>query len=196
METRQVLIRTLVLSGFVAIILQLILAPNIAIASVVPNFVLVSVGVMAFYTNPTRAALQGFILGFCYDLFSQGPLGVMALILTVVGYAMSTVKKGSFEGNALIEFIAFAIVVALAEIIHGVVLAIIGYNSDILYTLVFRSLPGALYEILIGLLALVIVSRLMNRVPRKGKKRSKDSMSLPSRRRSRSQGQPLNRKLR
>ena len=196
METREARIRALLITGAAAVILQLVLAPSIAIASVVPNFIMVAVGIMALYTSATRSAISGFILGFCYDLFSQGPVGVMALILTVIGYALSTAKKDSFEGNIIVELLAFGIVMLLGEIVHGVVLAIIGYDLNVLYSLIFRSLPGALYEIVIGIVAFIVLNYIINKRAQNKKGRLKNPIDFRAQGRSLGKGRPLNRKLR
>jgi len=164
-DSRRQRISILILIGLVALILQVVVAPSIAIFSVVPNFIVVAVAMVALVNNATRSALYGFILGFCYDLLSQGPVGVMALILTIMGYAVSTLNKGSFISNRVIEMAAAVIAVFVGEVLHGVVLAIIGYDADIVYSLLFRALPGALYEAIILSVALVIIYSL----PRKRK---------------------------
>jgi rod shape-determining protein MreD len=161
---------TVIALGLVAFILQIAVAPHISIAGVVPNFLLVAVCVVALTNNPTRSTIYGFILGFAFDLFSQGPLGIMALILTVMGYALSTLNRGSFESNWLIELFVAAVAIFLAEVLHAVALAIIGYDANIAHSLLFRALPGALFETILVLIALSI-AKLVPRKP-EAKKRT------------------------
>jgi len=193
---KQLRISVLVLIGFIAVILQIALAPNIAIATVVPNLIMIAVAVAALSSNATRSAVYGFILGFCYDLFSQGPIGVMALILTVMGYALSTLNKGSFESNWVIEFMVVLVALLLGEVVHGVVLAVIGYDSDFLFSLVFRSLPGALFEMVIAVIVLAVRYFYSQRSTRKKTGGLQGGMKSKGSGKSLSQGRSLKRKIR
>ena len=196
MDTRQVGIGMLIASGLGIVVLQVALAPSIAVASVVPNFAMVAVGIVALYATATRSAVYGFLLGFCYDLFSTGPIGVMALLLTVMGYALSSLSRGFFEENRVVEMLAFTLVMTLGEVLQGVVLAVVGYDSDILYSLVFRCLPGAIYEIIIGLLVLAVSGLVLGGTGRSGMGRLQGQRPLRSMGKPMGQGRPLNRRLR
>jgi len=195
-EPTQTRIVTLVLTGLAALILQVAVAPNIAILGVVPNFPLVAVGVIALYSSSMRSVAFAFVLGFCYDLIAQAPVGAMALILTISAFGLSTVSKGSLKGNWIVELAAFAIVILLGEILYAVVLAVVGFDTDIFYSLAFRALPGAMYAILIGFVVLFVISRIAGRDDRSARSLKKGSIPFQPSGKSRGQGRPLNRKLR
>ncbi|MCL2756750.1 MAG: rod shape-determining protein MreD [Coriobacteriia bacterium] len=153
----------LALIGLLAVVLQLAIAPNIAIVSAVPNIIMIVTIIVALNNPATRSTIYGFILGFCYDLFSQGPIGVMALLLTVMSFALSAFNKDAFQSNWIIELFAVVIALLLGELLHGIILVVIGYDSNILYSLVFRSLPSAIYEAIVAVVVLVIRNYLNNR---------------------------------
>jgi rod shape-determining protein MreD len=196
MEHNQPHARRLVISWCCAVILQVMLAAHIAIVEVVPNLMMIAVVITAVYHSPTRSSLYGFILGLCYDLLAQGPLGCTALIFTLLGYTVSSITKGSFVGNRLVELLVVMVAILCGEILEGVVLAVVGYDNDIFYSLVFRALPGFLYTGIIAALVFFVMGIFHERSSRT----KPGQLTLHSKKnmlsKSLKQGRPLNRKLR
>ncbi|MDR2491980.1 MAG: rod shape-determining protein MreD [Coriobacteriales bacterium] len=163
METASPSVRYVFLGGLAAFVAQVALAPNCAIAGVVPNLMIVATALTALSHSALRACVFGFVVGMLYDLASGGPLGVMALVSCIIGYALSTVTKGSFSESLLAKMAAVVLAALFGEMLHALVLGIIGYSADVLHSLVFVALPGVAFDALIGLVALLVLNALGSR---------------------------------
>ncbi|MDR2672798.1 MAG: rod shape-determining protein MreD [Coriobacteriales bacterium] len=156
MDHSQPRLAIMVISAFVALLLQIIIAPIIAIAHVVPNFILIAVVITATRNAPVRSTIFGFIMGLIFDLISVGPMGAMTLVLTLLGYAVSSLNKGIFGGGLLIDIVVVLLASLIGELLVSVVYAVVGSDPEFLLSLVIKVLPAALYDSLCGLVLLVI----------------------------------------
>jgi rod shape-determining protein MreD len=163
MEDKRLHTRYLLLFAALAFVAQAALAPSIAVMSVTPDFVIVTVAVVALFCDSVRTTVFGFILGLSYDFLAGGPIGVMALIATVIGFAMSSLNKAAFATGWLIELAVVIVAALFGEFLHAVVLAVIGYDGDFVYSLFFRAAPGMLYDSIIGLVALLVINLAKSR---------------------------------
>ncbi|MHB8051057.1 MAG: rod shape-determining protein MreD, partial [Coriobacteriia bacterium] len=68
-----------------ALVLQVMIAPHIALFGVTPNLLLLVVITLAFVEGSSEGATVGFIAGLLMDLLSTGPIGAWALVMSVVG---------------------------------------------------------------------------------------------------------------
>ena len=161
MDHIQPKISIMVVSALLAVLLQIILAPSIAIASTVPDFVLVTVVILALHNGPIRSTVLGFLLGLVSDLLSAGPLGAMTLVLTLVGYTVSSLYK-STSGVFVIGAVILVLATLLAEFLKSVLYAVVGSDSDFLLSLLLKVLPTTLYSVVIGL-ALLALYKLLTR---------------------------------
>jgi len=166
----------------IATLLQLVLAPNIAINEAVPNFCLVFVVLNAMRGKRTNAAVTGFVLGLIYDLLSQGPLGVMSLILTIVGYSVASFDKQVFATSWPIQLLLLLAAAFLGELLYATMLTVVGYSSNFYASFMLRALPGSLYDAVFGLIVFPLIYRaserqdahkLKNRLGSKGKAKRK-----------------------
>ncbi len=76
------------LSPSMCLILQLALAPNISLAQGHINFALIFCALMALKIGGKTGTICGFCAGLLYDLSSTSPVGLMALLLTVMSYIL------------------------------------------------------------------------------------------------------------
>jgi rod shape-determining protein MreD len=156
--------RTFTLAGsLIAFLLQLIIAPNIAVLDAVPNLILGFIIINAMYSNNIRSTLTGFILGLLYDLIAQGPLGIMSFVGALVGYGVSSLNKELFSGGWPVQALAFLAAAFAGELLHAASLSILGYDPNFLLSLGMRVVPGALYIGVLGLAAFLIVHFIRER---------------------------------
>lgn len=160
LDTQQPSLVLVIASGLVALILQIVLAPVITLFGVVPNFVMAAVIVTAMNNNALRSTVFGFVLGLLFDLCSLGPVGSMTLVLTIMGYAVSSLNKGTFTGGVVVDLIVLFVAVALGEFLVSVIYAIVGVNQEFLLSLIQRVLPAILYDTLIGFVFILIYHAL------------------------------------
>lgn len=79
---------------FVALIVHTTLLPDLRIVGVMPDLMLLLPIAAGLEAGPTYGAVVGFASGMLADLVLQSPLGLSALVFTVVGYAVGVTKAG------------------------------------------------------------------------------------------------------
>ena len=158
----------------IAFMLQVILAPNIAILDVVPNFILVFVVLNSMFSTKVRSSLTGFVLGLLYDFVSQGALGIMSFVLSIIAYVISSLNKDLFANSWIAQAFFLLIAAFFGELLHAVFLSILGFDNDFLMSLGMRVLPGSLYDALFGLIIFPLMSRF-------GSNRKRDTGMLKGR---------------
>jgi len=167
MDNRRPGMAPTLVGSLAAFLLQVMIAPALAVNDVVPNLMLVFVVLTAMTHDTTRATAVGFVLGLLYDFVSQGPIGTMTLVFTLLGYSVSSLNKGMFSENWIIELVTLFVAAFFGELLHSVVLAIIGYDGDFLSSLVMRALPGMVYDTVFGLILFPILSLVSRRTRRR-----------------------------
>ncbi|MDR1358910.1 MAG: rod shape-determining protein MreD [Coriobacteriales bacterium] len=162
METaQQPPVGVVIVSAVIALVLQLVLAPVITLFGVVPNFVLVVVIITAMHNGPVRSLVMGFALGLVLDFCSLGPLGALALVLTILAYAVSSLNKGVFTGGIVVDMIILLAALIAGEFLISVIYAIVGANPEFLLSLVQRVLPAIAYDAIIGLILMLIYNAVV-----------------------------------
>ena len=89
-------------------VLQLALSPNLAIGNGHPNFALIFCACIALSRGGAQGVVGGFAAGLFFDLSSTGPIGLMALLLTIAAYALGSIAMlmvGS--ANSIIDAVIF-----------------------------------------------------------------------------------------
>lgn len=138
---------------FFAALLQVAVAPHIAIGSVVPNVLLLVVLILAFAEGAEAGAAAGFAAGLVFDLLGNGPIGPGSLVLASVGYLAGSLSANMFaEGWRLPVTVVFAASL-LAEVSYGLVLSILGEGAPFWAAFMSVMLPAAVYN---GVLALLV----------------------------------------
>lgn len=146
----------------VAVLLQVVLAPNIALFSAVPNFLLAYALVVAIVRASKNGVLLPFVLGMLFDLMGGGPVGAMAFLLVLASFAASRVFS-VLNNDTLFMPLTILVASTLAvEMLYGLFLAWFGSDVSLLQAFVYRGLPCALYDAVVGLALYPIVSRFMS----------------------------------
>lgn len=145
----------------VCAVLQVMIAPYIAISGVSPNFMLLGAVCAGILCGPRRGCAIGFLCGLLFDLSTTGPIGAMAFILTVVGYLMGVFAADLLQQNWFMPVFALFIAAFVTELLRVIVLALFGQVA-FLSGLVHVVFPGTLYDAVFGFLCFPLLrSRLM-----------------------------------
>jgi rod shape-determining protein MreD len=78
----------------VALILQTTLLARVRVFGVMPDVMLLLAVAGGITAGPTRGATLGFASGMLIDLFLPTPLGLSALVFTLVGYGVGVANTG------------------------------------------------------------------------------------------------------
>ena len=110
-----------------ALLVHAQLLPDVRVAGVQPNLMLlvaVSGGIVA---GPSGGALLGFTVGLLTDLlFLETPLGISALVYCLVGYAVGTLQTGVLRTNWWLPFITALVACAAGETLFALASAMLG----------------------------------------------------------------------
>lgn len=151
----------IVIGAVIAVILQLVLAPNIAIGKAAPNFLLEFALVVAVARGGRPATALAFILGLIFGLLGTYPVGAMAFALTAAAaigsFAVKLMETDSFFMPAVILMAS----VLVAQIIYGIMLTCFVSGIGILDALVYRALPCTLYDAVLAVIILLVARKFL-----------------------------------
>ena len=144
-----------------ATLLQVGLAPYIAIGGVVPNFLLVVVVTLALVEGPTAGASAGFAAGLIFELIGSGPVGPMVLVLAVTGYMAGLLHENMFAEGWLLPLTVLAVASIASTLAYGLMLDLLGVGGPFVLTFFTKMLPEALYDTALGLLIYPWLARFL-----------------------------------
>ena len=105
-----------------ALLLQTTVLSRLRIFDVMPDFMLLVAVAAGITAGPTRGAVLGFASGMLIDLFLPTPLGLSALVFTLVSYGVAVANTGVLRSAWYIP-----VLTAGAASVAGVVLyALVG----------------------------------------------------------------------
>ncbi len=139
--------RSLVGLGIVLAILQLAIVPNVALVGGRCNLALVFVALACLGGPVASAPAIGFGAGLFYDLAGSGPIGLMALLLTLVGFALASSGRSRVAddpGASITIFVAVSVVVGL---VYAIVLLVFGQAPSFVDVVFLRALPGCILDV-------------------------------------------------
>lgn len=155
--------RFLVIVGSViAVLLQIVIAPNIAIAGAMPNFLLVFAMIVAIACPSEGGVVLPFVMGMIFDLMGGGPVGAMAFLLIVFSFAASRAFAVLDNENLFMPFVTLVVSMLVVEVLYGVFLIWFSVDVSFADAFLYRGLPCALYDAVVGLVLYPILSRVLS----------------------------------
>lgn len=149
-----------VLGAIVATLLQVILAPALTIAVATPNFILAYVLVMSLVCPERDTIVFAFVMGLCYDFLSSGPIGAMALVCITFSFVLSQIQRILHNDTLIVPIVLLILGVFLSDITYGFLQIACGADVGFLNSLIFRSLPCAVYDTVIAVVFFPLALRL------------------------------------
>ena len=151
--------RLAIILAVVLAILQIGFVPNVALLGGRANLALVLVACVCLGGSVKMAPVVGFASGAFYDLAGSGPIGLMALILTIVGFGLAAMGRSRVADDLVASITLFIPVTLLVNVVYGIVILIVGQSSSLVDALFLRALPGSVLDVLAFLIVAVILSR-------------------------------------
>lgn len=127
--------------ALLCLVLQLCLSPSLALGNGHINFSLVYCAVVSLTIGGSWGVLCGFLAGLVFDLSSTGPVGLMALLLTVAAFVMGMESRNRLQDDSSAALILFAIVCFLTCLVYNLTMLLVGEASSLLDVLFLRSVP-------------------------------------------------------
>jgi rod shape-determining protein MreD len=144
-----------------AFVLQVVIAPHIALLGTVPSFPVLVVITLALVEGPRAGAWSGFFAGLLLDLLGTHPVGAWALVLTVVGYVAGMVQANLFAEGWLLPVTVAVIASVMAELAYLIVLIILGTGMPLWSSIIAVVLPRGVYNTVLALLLYPWLARFL-----------------------------------
>jgi rod shape-determining protein MreD len=110
-----------------ALLVHALLLPDVRVADVQPNLMLLLAVAGGIVAGPSSGALLGFAVGLLTDLlFLETPLGLSALVYCLVAYAVGTLQAGVLRANWWLPFVTALVACAAGEALFALVGAMLG----------------------------------------------------------------------
>ncbi len=155
--------RALVLAGIIAagVVLESTVLAHLRLRGTRPDVLVLAVIAVAMACGPVTGATFGFAAGLVSDLQFAAPVGVSALVYTVVGFGMGTARIYMTSSHTWVHLLIAAAVSLASVWLTGVVLRVFDLSS---WTFLVRSGPWiALYNLLLTPLVYPLVRALAER---------------------------------
>lgn len=152
--------RIALIGAVASVVLQIVLAPNIALGGVVPNLLVIYTLIIAMLVPGTLSLWMAFILGLLSDLIGMGPVGSTSLLLLIACFCVSRVFAAIADGRmsgALVTLVVFAL---LVNVVYSVFL-VAASQATLLDALMYRALPQTLFECAMGLVAYPLLAHFL-----------------------------------
>jgi len=145
--------------ALVSLFCQLGLAPAIALASGHPNFAFVFAAVVALSIGGGTGVASAFVAGLVYDLSTTGPIGLMALLLTIAAYILGIEVRDRISEEPSMTLIPFSIAAFAVSLLYHLSMFLYGQADSLFGAIFFRTLPTTVLTILAYLPYLYFLGR-------------------------------------
>jgi len=135
-----------------ALVLQSTLFASVTLRGVKPELVYLVTIVLAFLEGPSSGALAGFAGGMAQDFLLNQPKGITALTLTLVGYAVGTIRQYIVTPSPLLPVALVGGATAVGVLFYGVVAFLLGVTQGASYLVYVAFLAGVYNAVLTPIL--------------------------------------------
>lgn len=151
--------RSLVILGIVLGVLQLAVVPNVALVGGRCNLALVFVALACLGGSAASAPAIGFGAGLFYDLAGSGPIGLMALLLTLLGFALASAGRSRVSDDPAASVTIFVPASLLVGFLYAIVLLVVGQASSFVEVVFLRALPGCVLDVVAFAVCAFVLAR-------------------------------------
>lgn len=109
-----------------ALLLQTTVLVRMRLFGVMPDFMLLVAVAGGITAGPVRGATLGFVSGMVIDLFLPTPLGLSALVFTLVGYGVGVANTGVLRSAWYIPVLTAGAASMAGEALFAVVGSVLG----------------------------------------------------------------------
>ena len=150
-----------VIGAVLAVVLQLVVAPNIAIFSAMPNFIFAFCLLNAIVRPAAAGAVLPFVMGLASDLVVGTPLGSSSLLLVVFCFIASRAFAVLNNDTVLVPLVVLMASFLLVELFLGAFYLLFGLQADVAGAFLYRALPCGLYDCVAGLILYPLAARFL-----------------------------------
>lgn len=148
-----------VIFSAIVVVVQIVFAPILTVFSIVPNFIVAFLIVLVLMRRADSTYGYVFVLGLISDLLAETPVGLTPLLMLIIAFALSRSFEVLDATTASMPLIAIAVSSFAFELVFMLVLLAFGYSGSFIELLLYRALPCALFDFIIGAVLYFIMRR-------------------------------------
>lgn len=133
--------RGMLVLGLACLLLQLALAPNVGIGNGRINFALIYAALVALMVGGRTGVISGFFAGLVFDLSTTGPIGLMALLLTVMASVLGLEERNRLADGLPQTLTTFGVASLAVVFVYHLMMLFVGQATDLGDVLLLRTLP-------------------------------------------------------
>src|SRR5438445_362182 len=142
-----------------AIVLQSTVFAKVTLAGAKPELVYMATIILAFLEGPSSGAVAGFAGGMAEDFLLNQPKGITALTLTLIGYAVGTLRQYIVTPSPLLPVVVVATATTAGVLFYGVVAFLLGVEVGAGY-LIRVALLSSVYNAVLTPIVYPVLRRL------------------------------------
>lgn len=151
--------RSIGVAFVVTMLLHVALFPNISLVEGKANLLLVFAAYVALGIGGEVGVTAGFAAGLAFDLTTTGPVGLMALELTLASYVLGRERRNRLAEDPSGSMRAFLVAALCVELAYGIAMLATGSGAGIVSLLFMRLLPSVVLDCVVFAVYLAIGSR-------------------------------------
>jgi rod shape-determining protein MreD len=143
-----------------ALVLQSTVFAQVKLGGAKPELIYLVTVVLAFLEGPPSGAVAGFAGGMAQDFLLNLPKGITALTLTLVGYAVGTIRQYVVSPSPLLPVLVVGTATTVGLLFYGFIAFLLGQLTVGPGYLARVALLSGLYNALITPLVFPVVRRV------------------------------------
>jgi rod shape-determining protein MreD len=143
--------RMTALLALTAVVLQIVLAPNMQIGNALPNFVTSFVIAFALVRCDEPHFVLAFVMGLIVDLLGSTAVGLTSLCLLIASFAVMLVGRTVGSDNLVMSIVVILAAVFAIDVVYALFMVgngVAGFSDAMLY----RALPCTPYDATLGII--------------------------------------------
>ena len=149
-----------IVGAILALVLQIVVAPHIALYGAMPNFIVVYAIALGLVRAESFGCVLPFVLGLVYDFASGGPVGPMAFSLLLFSYLAARIFVAADNDTLFMPILVMAVTLLLVEITYSSFILLLGYGAGPMQVFLYRTVPCYLYDCVMALLVFPLMARV------------------------------------
>lgn len=149
------------LGALIAVVLQIVLAPNIAIMGTMPQLIIVYAIAISLILPRDSSYVLVFVLGMVGDLLGYGPVGALPFILLICTWAMHASQHTFGNGTLFVECIIVVAFVIVVHFLHAAFMVAVtsAYSATDAFLLI--AIPETLYDSVLAVLSYLALRKFI-----------------------------------
>ena len=142
---------------FILIIFQSFFSEVVTIKGIRLDLAVLILVYIGLTKSPAQGVIFGFLIGLLLDVFTPQSLGLGALIKSLIGFTVGNFKDNLFLENPYSKGVVVFLSVVLNDLLYHLFSG--GITLFTFHTILYYSLPSALYTCGAGILLFVVLEK-------------------------------------